>query len=183
MRLEGLDAEALGAAALAQALAGDARWDELLADTPLDPHRVHALDPRSRARSPTCACTSCRTAGSIACARSGHALDGAGDRRALAALHALPEAELRALLLSCCGARAFVERVATARPVRIRARAVRGRHRGAGALATDDWTEAFAAHPRLGDAAPAPAQSARSAEWSRGSRRAWRARTTRCAPG
>ena len=35
-------------------------------------------------------------------------------------------------------------------------------------LQTDDWLEAFAAHPKIGETKAAPAQQAQSAEWSAG---------------
>jgi 2-oxo-4-hydroxy-4-carboxy-5-ureidoimidazoline decarboxylase len=68
-------------------------------------------------------------------------------------LNALPEAEARAALERCCGARAWVERVCAGRPFRSPAGLFAAAERAADKLRPPDWLEAFACHPRIGDRA------------------------------
>ena len=51
----------------------------------------------------------------------------------------------------CCGAAAWVEHMCAHRPYRDRDALMREAERGEAELAPDDWREAFAHHPRIGD--------------------------------
>ncbi len=166
--VECLDAEALAPREVAERLAGGAGWDTLIERTPLVPHRLHVLEP-ALPRAVTHLRVHIDPHGGVNRLRAfGHASDTAMERRALAALHGLPEVELLALLRSFCGAPAFAEQVSEARPFGSARAWFAAASAAFAAFHPDDWLAAFAAHPRLGDAAPAPGQTARSAEWSRG---------------
>lgn len=66
-------------------------------------------------------------------------------------LDALPDAEAQAALARCFGARRWVEAMLRARPFHDGARLDRAIDRAFDALVADDWLEAFAAHPRIGE--------------------------------
>lgn len=68
-----------------------------------------------------------------------------------ARLDALPDAEAHAALARCCGARRWVDAMLRARPFHDGARLDRAIDRAFDALVADDWLEAFAAHPRIGE--------------------------------
>ncbi|HEX8906245.1 MAG TPA: 2-oxo-4-hydroxy-4-carboxy-5-ureidoimidazoline decarboxylase [Longimicrobiaceae bacterium] len=84
----------------------------------------------------------------------------------LAELNALPEDEAFAAFLTCCGSTRWAGEMAARRPFRSQADV----HDTAGdvwdELGPEDWDEAFAAHPRIGERKAAPAQSAQAAAWS-----------------
>jgi len=66
-------------------------------------------------------------------------------------LNRLPLEQARAALERCCGARAWVEDMCAARPWRDREALLAAAERVADALEREDWLEAFAHHPRIGD--------------------------------
>lgn len=70
--------------------------------------------------------------------------------------------------LDCCGSQVWARQMTEARPFAdenaLLARAGQIWQK----LAPADWLEAFAAHPKIGARGSAPAQKAKSAEWSRG---------------
>src|SRR5262245_4085201 len=69
----------------------------------------------------------------------------------LAELNALPRAEAAAQLPPCCGSTRWSDRVAAARPFAgVEQLAALGDQIWA-SLGADDWREAFAAHPKIGD--------------------------------
>jgi allantoinase len=83
-------------------------------------------------------------------------------------LNALGESEAFAELLRCCGARRWAERMTALRPFATQAglfAAAEAIWRG---LAPDDWREAFAAHPRIGDIDALRAKFAATAAWAAG---------------
>lgn len=84
----------------------------------------------------------------------------------LAALDRLPAAEARAALARCCGSRRWVEAMVAARPHRTPAALHAAAEAAFDALGRDDWLEAFAAHPRIGDAAALHARFASTAAWA-----------------
>jgi 2-oxo-4-hydroxy-4-carboxy-5-ureidoimidazoline decarboxylase len=59
--------------------------------------------------------------------------------------------EARALLRACCGSTAWVERMIALRPFRTEAALYQSARHEWFTLTPDDWKEAFAAHPRIGD--------------------------------
>ncbi len=83
-------------------------------------------------------------------------------------LNNAPQAKAESTFLSCCGSRRWAQKMAEARPfadgVALLNQAEQIRHN----LETEDWLEAFAAHPKIGAKKAVPHQSAQSAEWSQG---------------
>ncbi|MEK6606767.1 MAG: allantoicase [Myxococcota bacterium] len=80
---------------------------------------------------------------------------------ALGWLNALAPAEAEATLLRCCGSRAWAQRMAVARPFTSAPALIEAAARIWRELSSDDWREAFAAHPRIGERRVADAQAAR----------------------
>ena len=68
-------------------------------------------------------------------------------------LNALPREEAEARLLACCGSRQWARRLASERPFRSASDLADAADRIWRSLLADDWLEAFAAHPRIGNAA------------------------------
>jgi len=66
-------------------------------------------------------------------------------------LNGLPADAARAALAKCCGARRWVERMLAARPFGSDAGLLEAAERVWWALGREDWLEAFAAHPRIGE--------------------------------
>lgn len=66
-------------------------------------------------------------------------------------LNALPPPEAEAVFLSCCGARAWARRMTEGRPYADTAALLAAGDRVWGSLAPEDWREAFAAHPKIGE--------------------------------
>jgi OHCU decarboxylase len=65
--------------------------------------------------------------------------------------NALPADEAAALLLPCCGSRAWARRMAGSRPFQGIAELRETSDRIWWSLGGEDWREAFAAHPRIGE--------------------------------
>jgi OHCU decarboxylase len=74
-------------------------------------------------------------------------------------LNGLSEDAARAALTRCCGARRWVEQMLAARPFGSDAALVASAERVWWGLGREDWLEAFARHPRIGERA--------AEEWSR----------------
>jgi OHCU decarboxylase len=74
-------------------------------------------------------------------------------------VNSLPEDAARAALTRCCGARRWVEQMLAARPFGSDAALVASAERVWWGLGREDWLEAFARHPRIGERA--------AEEWSR----------------
>jgi 2-oxo-4-hydroxy-4-carboxy-5-ureidoimidazoline decarboxylase len=70
----------------------------------------------------------------------------------LAELNALPESEARAALLKCCGAKKWAAEMIAARPFASFDELLQTADSVADRLNDQDWLEAFAAHPRIGEA-------------------------------
>jgi allantoicase len=79
-------------------------------------------------------------------------------------LNSLPAAQARELLASCCGAPAWVDRMAAGRPYAGLDALLGAADRAVAELDRDDLAEALAAHPRIGQQA---AGSSTEAAWSR----------------
>lgn len=69
-------------------------------------------------------------------------------------------------LARCCGARRWVEAMLAARPFRSRGALLEAADRADRALAREDWLEAFAHHPRIGELDALRARFAGTAEWA-----------------
>jgi len=71
----------------------------------------------------------------------------------LAELNALPVADARDAFTRCCGASAWVEAMTVRRPFASAGQLLEGARERWEARARDDWHEAFAHHPKIGDLA------------------------------
>ncbi len=145
--------------------AASARWITLLAPTPVHPdtrHRISALashGPFTHVRLSTF------PDGGVARLRIWGAPSTAGRVAAhLRWLNALPPAAAERELASCCASRAWACSLAAGRPFASFEELARAAEVAAAQLATADWLEAFAAHPRLGER---PAGDDRHARWSK----------------
>jgi allantoicase len=126
-------------------------WIPLLEPSPVEPHQRHVFDVPTAV-----AATHLRLRvipdGGVARLRAFGTITDDGWRRAgLRMLHAMTPTAAEAALLACCGSTRWAREVAAARPFAD----VDALHRAAeqvwDGLAPDDWQEAFAAHPRIGD--------------------------------
>jgi allantoicase len=124
-------------------------WDQILPNTPLEPHTRHDFAPARRPAAwlrfniyPDGGVARLRAWGRAT--REGRLA--AGVRR----LNATFDAAAHAGLLQCCGARAWAARMNAARPFpNFEALAALAADTWRG-LRREDWLEAFAAHPRIG---------------------------------
>ena len=86
--------------------------------------------------------------------------DAAARRRAvLRQLNAMDDGEVRAALADLCAAPAWIERMAASRPFATPAAVLAASDAAAGAVAAEDWREAFRHHPRIGERAAERPQS------------------------
>jgi OHCU decarboxylase len=82
----------------------------------------------------------------------------------LAALNDLPVEAARSELAACCASQAWVEQMADRRPYPDVAALLAAAEEVWWDLTPDDWLEAFAAHPRIGEQ---PEGDDRTSRWSR----------------
>jgi OHCU decarboxylase len=85
---------------------------------------------------------------------------------ALARLNSLPPAEARAELLKCCGSTRWAESVAARRPYGSAEELEETADRVWRELSSEDWLEAFRAHPKIGERKAAAEVSAEARAWS-----------------
>jgi 2-oxo-4-hydroxy-4-carboxy-5-ureidoimidazoline decarboxylase len=84
----------------------------------------------------------------------------------VAELDALPAAEAAPLLESCCGSSEWVRRMLARRPFGSAEALLAAADEVWWSLSREDWLEAFAHHPRIGERAAAAPQGARARGWS-----------------
>jgi allantoicase len=120
-------------------------WREVLPLTPLYPHTLHRFDEIVAAGPLTHARLDIYPDGGVARLRL-FGLLFPPDR-----LNAVPTATLEAALLACCGSRAWVRRMAEGRPFQSAAALKQQSDQIWRSLGREDWLEAFAAHPRIGE--------------------------------
>jgi len=82
-------------------------------------------------------------------------------------LNALSEPEVQAQLHRCCASHRWVKAMAAGRPYDDDGAILAAADRSWWALAPDDWREAFAAHPRIGDRGATDPRHASTRDWSR----------------
>ncbi len=87
---------------------------------------------------------------------------------ALQKLNALSKEEFLVEMERCCGARAWGERMAAARPLRTREDLFRAAERAWFDLGPEDWKEAFRHHPKIGDKEALRAKFASTRQWAAG---------------
>jgi 2-oxo-4-hydroxy-4-carboxy-5-ureidoimidazoline decarboxylase len=83
-------------------------------------------------------------------------------------LDELPSAPAAELLRACCGAARWVDAMVGRRPFHTLDALLAEAEDAWWSLEPDDWLEAFAHHPRIGERAGAAPQDARGAAWSAG---------------
>jgi 2-oxo-4-hydroxy-4-carboxy-5-ureidoimidazoline decarboxylase len=81
-------------------------------------------------------------------------------------LNTAPEPDARPALERCCGARRWIDAMLAARPWADAEALFASAERAADALDPDDWREAFAHHPRIGDRAALARRFATTAAWA-----------------
>ncbi len=84
----------------------------------------------------------------------------------IAELDALPRGEAAETLRACCGSAAWVEAMLARRPFGSRGALIAAADETAAALSEQDWLEAFARHPRIGERTAARPTSRTAGEWS-----------------
>jgi 2-oxo-4-hydroxy-4-carboxy-5-ureidoimidazoline decarboxylase len=83
-------------------------------------------------------------------------------------LNALPPDEARATLLRCCGSRRWADAMTARRPFASQPELLAAAAEIWNGLGRDDWLEAFAAHPRIGDVEALRKKFASTAAWCAG---------------
>ena len=131
--------------------ADDASWHVIVPESPLGPHARHVFDvaePRQASHlrlliSPD---------GGVARLRAHGRITDEGWRRAgVRSLDAASETHAAAALRHCCGASRWVDQMVQRRPFGSFTALVTAADEIWGAASREDWLEAFAAHPRIGD--------------------------------
>ncbi len=84
----------------------------------------------------------------------------------LTRLNSLPEAEAREAFLRCCGSRRWAEAMAARRPFADEDVLFAAAGEAEKGLSREDWLEAFAAHPRIGDLESLRKKFAATASWA-----------------
>ncbi|MFL6291586.1 MAG: allantoicase [Thermoanaerobaculia bacterium] len=142
--VEGVDAPGADAEALTSTSFG---WKEILPRTPLRPHTLHAFDDLADDGPFTHVRLGIHPDGGVARLRV------FGRLSPLVLLNVRPVPEVEEQLLACCGSRTWAARVARDRPFRAPQDLYAAAERAFGQLGREDWLEAFAAHPRIGERA------------------------------
>ena len=87
-------------------------------------------------------------------------------RNSVVRLNAMPRAELAEHLRACCGSRRWVEGMIARRPWMTPAAVLAASDDVCRILSREDWLEAFAHHPRIGERAAAESSSPGTSAWS-----------------
>jgi allantoicase len=175
---ESCEVEACSAPAAARPEVPEAGWWTLVPRSPLRPHALHAF-PVDDDRPATHVRLVIHPDGGVSRLRVfGRVTDEGWRRWGVGWLDALPAPRAEAELLACCASRAWAAGVAAARPFGDAATLAATADEVWARLGPDDWLEAFAAHPRIGErvaaapGAPEGAGAARppggTAAWSAG---------------
>ncbi|HEX2724086.1 MAG TPA: 2-oxo-4-hydroxy-4-carboxy-5-ureidoimidazoline decarboxylase [Gemmatimonadaceae bacterium] len=83
-------------------------------------------------------------------------------------LNSMPPRSAADALRSCCGSSRWVNEMVAKRPFESVDDILSAADQAWRKTGPDDWHEAFAHHPRIGDKRPVAAQSSRAAQWSAG---------------
>ena len=122
-------------------------WRKVLPKTPLRPHTLHRFDDLLDDGPFTHVRLGIHPDGGVARLRV------FGRMSPIVLLNVRPEAEVEEQLLACCGSRVWVEKVARSRPFHGPNDLYAASDRAFDQLGRNDWLEAFAAHPRIGERA------------------------------
>lgn len=120
-------------------------WREILPLTPLRPHTLHRFDGIAAAGPLTHVRLNIYPDGGVARLRL------FGTVSVLDRLNAMPAGEVETALLDCCGSRVWARRMTEGRPFQSAADIKQKSNQIWRSLGREDWLEAFAAHPRIGE--------------------------------
>jgi allantoicase len=148
--------------------AKDDGWRPLLARTRLQPHTQHVFeDDLLTSGEATHVRLRIWPDGGISRLRLLGVVSEAGrERSGMAYLRAMPNPELEAALLGCCGSRAWASAVAKERPFATLFALKKRAGEIWSELPARDWGEAFRAHPRIGEKKAVGPQSTLAQGWS-----------------
>jgi 2-oxo-4-hydroxy-4-carboxy-5-ureidoimidazoline decarboxylase len=96
---------------------------------------------------------------------------GVGGALGIEDLDKLPDDQLKSALAACCGARRWIERMAASRPFGNVETLLQRAEEIWWSLSPDDWADAFAHHPRIGERDAKATQEDRARAWSAGEQR------------
>jgi allantoicase len=133
-------------------------WREILPPTQLRPHTLHRFDQILDAGTITQLRLNIHPDGGVARLRA------FGTIAVLDLLNVLPEAAAEARLLACCGSHVWAWKVAKARPFLQIQDLFAAAGRAFDELTREDWLQAFAAHPRIGERSTGHGPSSRWSE-------------------
>jgi allantoicase len=161
---ESCEVEACSAPAAGRQEVPEEGWWTLVGRSRLGPHAGHAF-PVAGDRPATHVRLAIHPDGGVSRLRVfGRVTDEGWRRWGVGWLDALPARHAEAELLACCASRAWAAGVAAARPFGDAGTLAAAADEVWARLGPDDWLEAFAAHPRIGERPAAPASS--GAGWS-----------------
>jgi allantoicase len=141
--VEGIDAP--GAYPDALSSPSFAGWREILPKTPLRPHTLHRFDDLLEDGPFTHVRLGIHPDGGVARLRV------FGAMAPLLRLNVLPEPVVEEQLLACCGSPAWTDKVVRSRPFSSPDHLYAAAERAFDELGREDWLDAFAAHPRIGE--------------------------------
>lgn len=151
---------------MVEARDGDGAWRILLPETPTQPHTRHPFEAQLRVLGEV---TDLRLNvypdGGVARLRAWGELP-SETAEPPTHLNHVPQSQAAALLLGCCGAPRWAERLAAARPFEDLSALLRQADRVWWSLEPSDWLTAFTAHPRIGGRKAEADTGARAATWS-----------------
>jgi allantoicase len=145
----------------------DEGWSPLLARTSLQPHTAHLFEEELAPTVATHVRMRIWPDGGVSRLRLlGIVSDAGRERSGLRYFEAMPDAELESALRACCGSSRWVAMMREQRTFPSLA-ALQARSAAVcGGLTDSDWSEAFRAHPRIGEKKAEIAQSTTAATWS-----------------
>jgi allantoicase len=142
-------------------------WRELLPRTRLRPDAVHRFEDLAPLGAVTHARLAIHPDGGVSRLRLFGQPSAEGLRAAaLARLDALPPAQAREAMLSCCGSPAWAERMSARRPFASVEELLAAADQVWGELGRDEWLAAFRAHPEIGGGGVEAEQGERARAWS-----------------
>jgi allantoicase len=168
---ESCEVEACSAPAAGRQETPAGGWWTVVPRSRLGPHARHAF-PAAGDRPATHVRLAIHPDGGVSRLRVlGRVTDDGWRRWGAGWLDALPARQAEAELLACCGSRAWAARVAAARPFADADAVAAAADQAWARLGPEDWLEAFAAHPRIGERpAAAPAERVPAAPAASGGR-------------
>ncbi|MBX7113809.1 MAG: allantoicase [Myxococcaceae bacterium] len=161
-----LDASKLKPKALTAKFSTDEGWAVLI-DAPLVQHRRHALTPERPVTATHLKVHIFPHGGVNRLRLWGHAVDTDDEAAKLVRLNQLSADAAREVLLGFCGSFSFADRLVAARPFDSLRALFATAQSTWWELDEGEWLTAYAAHPRLGDAAKGKAQTEQSSHWSK----------------